>query len=147
MGERIASMKICFILVLVVLLSIFFLQNTEIVESQFLFWHLTVSRVILLLGSLAVGFVIGVLVPFEIKRQKSSGIQIMNESLRAIEKLLSLTPFTLKQTPVTIGAVFVFFILLVFVVLLANLAELLLRKRIFPMRKVGNGTISLSCCN
>jgi uncharacterized integral membrane protein len=73
MGERIASMKIYFILVLVVLLSIFFLQNTEIVEIQFLFWHLTVSRVILLLGSLAVGFVIGVLVTFEIKRQKSSG--------------------------------------------------------------------------
>lgn len=63
-------MKLYIILALAALMAIFFIQNTEIIEIQFLFWHLTLSRVILLLGALAIGFVMGVLVTFEIKRKK-----------------------------------------------------------------------------
>jgi len=65
-------MKIYLIIAVIVLVGIFFLQNTGIVEIRFLLWHLTVSRVLLLLGSLAAGFVLGVLATLEIRRKKTS---------------------------------------------------------------------------
>ncbi|MGW8178645.1 MAG: lipopolysaccharide assembly protein LapA domain-containing protein [bacterium] len=63
-------MKLYTSLVLLAVIGLFILQNTDIVEIRFVFWHLTVSRVLLLLGSLAACFVLGVLVTLEIKRQK-----------------------------------------------------------------------------
>jgi len=65
-----AQMKLYTSLVLLAVIGLFILQNTDIVEIRFVFWHLTVSRVLLLLGSLAACFVLGVLVTLEIKRQK-----------------------------------------------------------------------------
>ena len=69
-----AQMKLYTSLVLLAVIGLFILQNTDIVEIRFVFWHLTVSRVLLLLGSLAVCFVLGVLVSLEIKRQKPAEI-------------------------------------------------------------------------
>jgi len=45
-----------------VLFIIFVLQNTEIVEITFLFWRFNISRVLVLLVSLAVGGLVGVVV-------------------------------------------------------------------------------------
>ncbi len=47
------------ILILVALAVIFFLQNTEVVEVRFIFWKLSMSRVLMLTGSLIVGLIIG----------------------------------------------------------------------------------------
>jgi len=60
------------IVVLVFMATIFVLQNTEVVEITFLFWRLELSRVILLLGAIALGAIMGVLVGWEIfgKRKK-----------------------------------------------------------------------------
>lgn len=65
-----AQMKLYTSLVLLAVIGLAILQNTDIFEIRFVFWHLTVSRVLLLLGSLAACFVLGVLVTLEIKRQK-----------------------------------------------------------------------------
>lgn len=66
------SVRGWFIVVLVFLATIFVLQNTEVVEITFLFWRLELSRVILLLGAIALGAITGVLVGWELfgKRKK-----------------------------------------------------------------------------
>ena len=47
------------VLALVLLFVIIILQNTQVVDIRVLFWHLSMSRIILLLFSLVVGFVAG----------------------------------------------------------------------------------------
>lgn len=47
------------VLALVLLFVIIILQNTQIVDIRVLFWQLSMSRIILLLFSLVVGFVVG----------------------------------------------------------------------------------------
>ena len=64
------SIKIYIALALLALCSVFVLQNTDIVEIKFIFWRLTVSRVVLLVATTATGFVIGALTAFEIIRRK-----------------------------------------------------------------------------
>ncbi len=49
------------ILVLLLLFLIVVVQNTEVVSVRVLFWDLTMSRIILLALSLAVGVIIGFL--------------------------------------------------------------------------------------
>jgi uncharacterized integral membrane protein len=44
---------------LLVLIGIFVLQNTHVVEVRFLFWKLAMSRALVLLAVLAVGLVAG----------------------------------------------------------------------------------------
>jgi len=53
-----------------VLFTIFVLQNTEIVEINFFFWHFPISRVLVLLLSLAVGCIVGVVIGWEIFGRK-----------------------------------------------------------------------------
>ncbi|MFC2105147.1 lipopolysaccharide assembly protein LapA domain-containing protein [Candidatus Bipolaricaulota bacterium] len=47
------------VLTLVLLFAIIILQNTQVVDIRVLFWQLSMSRIILLLFSLVVGFVVG----------------------------------------------------------------------------------------
>lgn len=62
MSSGYISLKAALALVLFFLFTVFVFQNTEVTDVTFLFWKLSLSRVLLLLGSLAVGCVIGVLV-------------------------------------------------------------------------------------
>lgn len=53
-----------------VLFTIFVLQNTEIVTITFLFWRFSISRVLVLLLSLAVGCLVGISIGWEIFGRK-----------------------------------------------------------------------------
>lgn len=44
---------------LIILVIIFVIQNTQIVEVKFLVWQVTMSRALLLFGTLAAGFIAG----------------------------------------------------------------------------------------
>lgn len=44
------------------LIIIFSLQNTAITDVEFLFWKLSVSRVLIILGSFIFGVLVGVLI-------------------------------------------------------------------------------------
>ena len=50
------------VLVLVVLLMVFIIQNTQVVEVKLLFWKVSMSRALMLLGTLVIGFVSGWLI-------------------------------------------------------------------------------------
>ena len=54
-----ARAKLWSALSMVFLLLVFTVQNTEIVEVQFLFWSVGMSRAILLLGVFAAGLALG----------------------------------------------------------------------------------------
>jgi uncharacterized integral membrane protein len=58
------------ILVLVLLFLIVVVQNTEVVSVRVLFWDLTMSRIILLALSLAVGVIVGFLLGRPWRRQR-----------------------------------------------------------------------------
>ena len=51
--------KLWVVVALVVLLGVFVLQNTKVVEVRLLFWKLEMSRSVLLLGVLGSGLAIG----------------------------------------------------------------------------------------
>jgi uncharacterized integral membrane protein len=53
------SVKAAVSIVLLGLLAVFIAQNYEIVRVRFLFWHLDMSRAVLLFLVLAMGMVIG----------------------------------------------------------------------------------------
>ena len=50
------SAKNIAILIILAFLLIFLLQNTQVVEVQFLFWKVSMSRALMLLGILFIGF-------------------------------------------------------------------------------------------
>ncbi|UCH45863.1 MAG: LapA family protein [Nitrospiraceae bacterium] len=52
-------------LVFLSIFTVFILQNTEVVEIIFFFWKISLSRVILLLGSLFTGVLIGLFIGWE----------------------------------------------------------------------------------
>ncbi len=52
-------MRLVFILVVAVLALIFVLQNVAAVEVNFLAWTVSMSRALLILFTLAIGFVLG----------------------------------------------------------------------------------------
>ena len=60
--------KLIVILVLLALGAIVVFQNTESVQTNILFWSITMPRAILLPVTAAVGFVIGAIVCFRAKR-------------------------------------------------------------------------------
>ena len=57
-------------LILIVLITVF--QNTQVVEFRFIVWTISLSRALMLFGTLAVGFMAGWLlrVPKQRKEQK-----------------------------------------------------------------------------
>ena len=50
------------LLVVLALIAVFVLQNTEVIQIRFLFWKATLSEAIVLLASLGVGFLSGWLI-------------------------------------------------------------------------------------
>jgi len=59
-------------IILIAVVLIFVIQNTEVVEFRFLVWTFPISRALMLFGTLAVGFVAGWLLNFP-KRQQQKG--------------------------------------------------------------------------
>lgn len=55
---------------LLVIFMIFILQNTQVVEIEFLFWKLSLSRVILLLGALFIGILVGLFFGWETSKKR-----------------------------------------------------------------------------
>jgi uncharacterized integral membrane protein len=51
--------KLVFIAILLILIAIIILQNTESVETQLLFYTLTMPRALLLLCTALLGFIVG----------------------------------------------------------------------------------------
>jgi uncharacterized integral membrane protein len=62
--------KTILIIILLSFFTIFILQNTEVVEISFLFWQMSLSRVVLLLGSLFTGILIGLFIGWETATRK-----------------------------------------------------------------------------
>jgi uncharacterized integral membrane protein len=60
--------KTVVVIVFVALVTIFSLQNTEVTDVKFLFWKLSISRVLIILGSFIVGALVGVLLSITKKK-------------------------------------------------------------------------------
>jgi putative membrane protein len=58
--EAVMARTIVFVILLVVVL-LFVVQNTQVVEVQFVVWKVSMSRALMLLGALLIGIVIGLL--------------------------------------------------------------------------------------
>lgn len=59
--------KMIIILVIVTLIIIFSIQNSETVAVKLFFWKISLPRVLLIMGSVLVGIIIGVIYPFKLK--------------------------------------------------------------------------------
>lgn len=56
------KLKTILILIFAAIIVIFSLQNAEITDVKFLFWKLSISRVLVILGSFAIGILLGILI-------------------------------------------------------------------------------------
>jgi len=54
--------KTILILIFAAIIVIFSLQNAEITDVKFLFWKLSISKVLIILGSFAIGVLLGILI-------------------------------------------------------------------------------------
>lgn len=63
-----------------ILLAIFALQNAEIVNVKFLFWHLEISRTLLILLSIGMGMLFCFLITLSGSRKKKSKEQNATKS-------------------------------------------------------------------
>jgi putative membrane protein len=61
--------KTVIFVILAVLILLFVLQNTQVVETRFLVWTISMSRSLLLLGT----FIIGVIAGWLVRRPKRKG--------------------------------------------------------------------------
>ncbi len=59
-------------LVFVLIIVIFSLQNSEITDVNFLFWKISVSRILIILGSFSFGVLVGLLVSIKRKTTKET---------------------------------------------------------------------------
>jgi uncharacterized integral membrane protein len=64
------ALKVGTVIVLLAAFTVFVLQNTEVVTITFMAWRVSVSRVLLLLGSLLVGCAAGILLGWMIFARK-----------------------------------------------------------------------------
>lgn len=55
-------------IVFAIIVVLFSLQNSAVTQVEFLFWELSMSRVLVILGSFAIGVLVGILV--SLKRPK-----------------------------------------------------------------------------
>lgn len=66
------NFKSVFILILIGITIIVFLQNIELVTVHFLFWKLEVSKLFLLLITLIIGVLTGTIIPGMLKKSKKN---------------------------------------------------------------------------
>jgi putative membrane protein len=58
-GNALVSFKFFLTMLLLMMVAVFVIQNTTVVEIQFLFWNVSMSRALLILAVLAIGMVLG----------------------------------------------------------------------------------------
>jgi len=63
--------KLIVVIVLAILIVIFVLQNAEIVSIRLWFWEANTSRALLIILCIAVGIIIGIIVPSSRKKVNS----------------------------------------------------------------------------
>ncbi|MBT8385568.1 MAG: LapA family protein [Bacteroidia bacterium] len=56
------KLKTILAVIFATIIVIFSLQNAEVTEVKFLFWKLSMSRVLIIMGSFAIGVLVGLLV-------------------------------------------------------------------------------------
>lgn len=61
------------LLCLISLVLIFVVQNTQVVEVRFLFWTLSMSRALMLFGTLAIGLIGGWLLKLPGRKKDTGG--------------------------------------------------------------------------
>jgi uncharacterized integral membrane protein len=61
------KLKTTLALIFATIIVIFSLQNTEVTEVKFLVWKLSMSRVLIIMGSFAIGVLAGLLVSMKKK--------------------------------------------------------------------------------
>lgn len=61
------SIKTIIILILLVLLAIILIQNTKVINVQLFFWKLSMSRIVLIVIPLFIGFIVGLFVAKRIR--------------------------------------------------------------------------------
>ncbi|MFH1754975.1 MAG: LapA family protein [Candidatus Latescibacterota bacterium] len=65
-------MKVSVLIGLLVFMAILFAQNSEVVTVRFLLWESSLSRIVLLLITLAIGIIIGFVLA-KLPRRRSDG--------------------------------------------------------------------------
>jgi len=71
MNKGMVSIRTVVVLVLVFLFAMFLMQNSSVVEIRLLFWKVTLSRYLLLIGSAMAGLLTGILISWEIFGKRS----------------------------------------------------------------------------
>ena len=66
--------RIIIAIIMSILLVIFTIQNTEIVNVKLYFWNPQIPRALLILICICIGIIIGVLIPGKKKNQKEAGV-------------------------------------------------------------------------
>lgn len=56
------KLKTILAIIFATIIAIFSLQNAEVTEVKFLVWKLSMSRVLIIMGSFAIGVLVGLLV-------------------------------------------------------------------------------------
>ncbi len=69
--KRKTDPKAVIVLIILVLFTLFLLQNMTPVDVQFLFWKVTTSRVVILLATLFIGCLVGLLLGWKLFRKKA----------------------------------------------------------------------------
>ena len=61
------KLKTIIAIIFAALVVVFSLQNAEVTDVEFLFWKLSISRVLIILGSFGIGVLVGILVSMKRK--------------------------------------------------------------------------------
>lgn len=66
----IMKFKTFIIILFIAFVAVFSVQNTELTDVKFLFWKLSIYRVLIILGSFAIGILVGVLISIKKRGKK-----------------------------------------------------------------------------
>ncbi len=70
--------KKIFMIIIIILFLILLLQNTQVVTLRLLFWKISMSQIILIPIILLLGFALGYLTAYQLRRQKDAKSSIDN---------------------------------------------------------------------
>ncbi|WP_158841335.1 lipopolysaccharide assembly protein LapA domain-containing protein [Polaribacter sp. L3A8] len=59
-------------LIFIILIVVFSIQNAEATDVNFLFWKVSISRVLVILGSFSIGILVGVLMSIKFKNDRTN---------------------------------------------------------------------------